>query len=193
VKIATLGTLAVTLGALAIADSVAGIYLQVYFWASLAIIVAGLLVGMIVRRTPWSVALLLPIAIVGTVAFAGSHARFGDGIGQRNWTPTTAPASSYRLAFGQGVLDLRHLDQQSTPRHIDIIVGAGQVKIIAPKTLNVTVQANVDFGVIKIDGDDTDHDGVDVSRTIHAPAQATGQPITIDVELADGLVNVDHV
>jgi len=194
VKIATLGTLAATLGALAIADSVTGIYLQVYFWASLSIIVAGLLVGMVARRTPWSVAVLLPIALVGAIAFAGSHVRFGDGIGQRDWKPTTAPASSYRLAFGQGVLDLRSLDEQTVARRIEITAGAGQVHIIAPKTLDVTVVANVHFGVITVDGTDTDEDGgAGLSRTISPPAKATGQPIRIDVHLADGQVKVDHV
>jgi phage shock protein PspC (stress-responsive transcriptional regulator)/FtsH-binding integral membrane protein len=194
VKIATLGTLVVALAALAIADSITGIYLQIYFETTLVIVAAGLLVGMFARRTPWSVTSLLPLALAGTVAFAGSHAQFGDGIGQREWKPTNAPATSYRIAFGEGILDLRELDRQSVPRHIDITAGAGQVHVIVPKGLNVTVLANVHFGVINVDGTDTsNHGGAGLSRTISAPAHATGRPITIDVHLADGRLKVDHV
>jgi hypothetical protein len=194
VKIATLGILVTALAVLAIADSLSGIDLQLYFETTLVIVAAGLLIGMFARRTPWSVTSLLPIALAGTVAFAGSHAQFGDGIGQRDWLPMKAPATSYRLAFGQGVLDLRSLDRQTVPRHIDITAAAGQVHIIAPKTLNLTVLANVHFGVINVDGTDTDeHGGAGLSRTISAPVHATGQPITIDVHLADGRVKIDHV
>jgi hypothetical protein len=73
-------------------------------------------------------------------------------------------------------------------------VGAGQVRIIAPKTLNLTVLANVHFGVINVDGTDLDeHGGAGLSRTIAPPARAKGEPITVDVHLADGRVKVEHV
>jgi hypothetical protein len=193
VRIATLVTLIVTLVALGIVDSVSGIQLQVYFWTTLAIVVAGLLVGLVSRRTPWSVATLIVPALVGAIAFAGSHASLHDGIGQREWTPTTAPAADYRLAFGQGVLDLRSLPTQTSARTIDITAGAGQIKIIAPKSLNLTVLANVHFGVIEVDGAVIDdQNGVGLSRTLLPPPDATGVPITVDVHLADGNILLDR-
>jgi phage shock protein PspC (stress-responsive transcriptional regulator)/FtsH-binding integral membrane protein len=193
VRIAALVTLIVTLIVLGIVDSVTGIQFQVYFWTSLAIVVAGLLVGLVSRRTPWSIAILIVPSLIGAIAFAGSHASLHDGVGQRDWTPTTVPASSYRLAFGQGVLDLRSLPSQSSARTIDITAGAGQIKIIAPTSMNLTVLANVHFGEVQIDGDSVRGDnGVGLSRTVAAPPGATGAPITVDVHLANGQIVVDH-
>ncbi|MDT4925096.1 MAG: hypothetical protein QOG01_2809 [Pseudonocardiales bacterium] len=193
VRLATLVTLIVTLVVLGIVDSVSGIQLQVYFWTTLAIVVAGLLVGLVSRRTPWSVATLIVPALVGAIAFAGSHASLHDGVGQREWMPTTAPAAEYRLAFGQGVLDLRSLPTQTSARTIDITAGAGQIKIIAPKSLNLTVLANVHFGVIEVDGTlIDDQNGVGLSRTLLPPSDATGAPITVDVHLADGNIILDR-
>jgi phage shock protein PspC (stress-responsive transcriptional regulator) len=197
IRIATLGTLAAALVALGIVDAVTGIEFQIYFWTSLGIVATGLLAGLVTRRFPISLTPLLIPSIVGAIAFAGSHASLHDGVGQREWKPTAAPASQYRLAFGQGILDLRSMPAQSGPRTIRVTLGAGQVKIIAPKTLNLTVLANIHFGQLDVDGDRKDdegngHGGVGISRTVSPPAGATGSPITINVHLADGNVTVDH-
>jgi phage shock protein PspC (stress-responsive transcriptional regulator) len=193
IRIAILVTLVVTLTVLGIVDAFSGIQLQVYFWTSLGIVGVGLLAGLVSRRTPISMATLLIPSVAGAIAFAGSHASLHDGVGQREWKPTAAPASEYRLAFGQGILDLRSMPAQSAARTIHVTMGAGQLKIIAPKTLNVTVVANVHIGVLEVDGDDGNrHDGFGISRTVSPPATATGTPITIDVHLADGNLTVDH-
>jgi phage shock protein PspC (stress-responsive transcriptional regulator)/FtsH-binding integral membrane protein len=195
IRIAMLVTLVVTLTVLGIIDAVTGIQLQVYFWTTLGIVVVGLLAGLVTRRTPWSMTALLIPAVVGTIAFAGSHASLHDGIGQREWKPTDAPAESYKLAFGQGTLDLRQLPTQSVERHVDITMAAGQVKIIAPRTMNLTVHANIHLGQLQVDGndfDEHDHSGVGISRTVSPPAGATGTPITVDVHLADGNIAVNR-
>ena len=153
---------------------------------------------MTLRRTAWSLIGLLVPAIIGTIAFAGSHARLHDGVGDREWKPVTAPASHYRLAFGQGVLDLRQLPAQDRPRTVRIDVGAGQVRILAPKTMNLTVDANVHIGSVQIDhrifptheyGTDG---GFNYNRTIDPPAGASGQPIRVDVHLSDGNIDVER-
>ena len=125
VRVAMLVTLIVTLTVLGIADAVSGIQLQAYFWTTLGIVGVGLLVGMVLRRTPWGMTPLLIPAIAGVVAFAGSHASLHDGTGQRVWTATDTPASSYGLAFGQGTLDLTQLPIHHTEQHIDITMAAG--------------------------------------------------------------------
>jgi phage shock protein PspC (stress-responsive transcriptional regulator) len=199
VKIATLVLLGTTLVTLGLVDAARGIVLPLYFWCALVIIVVGLLVGMALRRTPWSLTALLIPAVIGTIAFAGSEARLHDGVGDREWKPTAAPAAHYRLAFGQGVLDLRSLAVQDRPREVRIDVAAGQVRILAPKTMNLTVYANVHIGSVEVDqrqfpkhtftGTDG---GFNYNRTIEPPATATGEPITVDVHLADGNVDVER-
>jgi phage shock protein PspC (stress-responsive transcriptional regulator) len=196
IRIGILATLAASLTVLGIVDAVSGIELQAYFWTSLGIVGGGLLIGLVTRRLPISMATLLVPSIAGAIAFGGSHTSLHDGIGQREWKPTSTPSTEYRLAFGQGILDLRSMPAQSVPKRIDVTVGAGQVQIIAPKTLNLTVLANIHIGQLDVDGSRGDagrgHGGVGISRTVSPPAAATGAPITVDVHLADGNLTVDH-
>lgn len=200
VRLATVGVLVVTLGILAAVDAARGIALPSYFWAMLIIVGAGLLVGIVLRRTPWTLATLLIPTVVGLVAFGGSRASLHDGTGQREWAPTTVSAlqSDYHLAFGQVVLDLRHLGALDSARSIDIRLGAGQVRILAPSTMNLTVDANVHIGDVTVDGSDFTGDsgvrarGFNVNRTILPPAGATGVPLTMTVHLTDGNISVEH-
>jgi hypothetical protein len=193
VKVATLLTLVAALLTLGVIDSAHGIAIPLYFWFALAILGAGLLVGMVLRRAPWSVGVLLIPTVIGLIAFAGSHASLHDGVGQRVWTPTSTVSSSYRLAFGQATLDLRSLHAQSGPRAIRVEQAGGRLHIIAPKTMKLTVVANVHFGVVLLDGDSPDQSGgAGVSRLVEPLAGASGQPITIDVHLADGEVSIDR-
>jgi phage shock protein PspC (stress-responsive transcriptional regulator)/FtsH-binding integral membrane protein len=193
-RIAMIVSLAVTLTVLGIADAVTGIQFQTYFWVTLGIVGVGLLVGMIARRTPWSMLPLLVLGAAGAIAFAGSAASLHDGVGQRDWHPTVTPASDYRLAFGQGTLDLRDLPQQTGPQNIDITMGAGQVKILANPDQNVTVQADLRFGQVTSDGAEVDstEGGVGISKTVDPPATEHGAPVFVHVRLADGDVTVDH-
>jgi hypothetical protein len=192
-RIAIVVALAASLTGLGIADAVTGIQFQVYFWTVLGIVGLGLLVGLVSRRTPWSMLPLLVFGGAGAIAFGGSHASLHDGVGQRDWQPTASPAADYRLALGQGTLDLRGLAEQSGPRTINITMAAGQVKVLTNPGQNVTVQANIKFGQLTADGakvQSTDG-GVGISRTV-APLNPTGAPITVIVHLADGNVTVDH-
>jgi phage shock protein PspC (stress-responsive transcriptional regulator)/FtsH-binding integral membrane protein len=203
VRLSTLGVLVVTLGILAAVDAVTGIALPVYFWVTLGIVVGGLLVGMVTRRTPWSLATLLVPTVVGLIGFGGTHASLHDGFGQKEWTPTSASAvkSDYRLAFGQEVLDLRHVGTFDAPRTVDITLAAGQVRVLAPSTMNLTVNADVHIGVIEVDGQTIvessgfhDHrsGGFNIDRTILPPSGATGEAVTVNVHLADGNVSVER-
>jgi len=196
VRLATLGSLGVTLTILALVDAARGIALPGYFWTTLGIVGVGLLVGMVLRRTPWTVAALRGPAILGLVAFGGSHARLHDGFGQREWTPTSpgAIASNYRLAFGQSTLDLRHVGTLDGPRTVHVTLGAGEVRIFLPATMNATVETNVHFGDMRIDGADvgSERGGVNINRTILPPAGATGSALSIDVHLSDGRIIVSR-
>jgi phage shock protein PspC (stress-responsive transcriptional regulator) len=201
VRITVLVVLLLTLAGLATADAVRGIVLPVYFWVTLGIVGVGLLVGLALRRTPWSLTVLLVPAVLGIIAFGNTSASLHDGVGQRHWKPIDAPASSYRLAFGQGVLDLRDLDPQTSPRTISVTMAGGQMRVIAPRSMRLTVKAHIRFGVLTVEppnrqtasfgnGSNVVESGFKVNRTVPPPASATGQPIRVVVHLADGQVDV---
>jgi phage shock protein PspC (stress-responsive transcriptional regulator) len=197
---ATLGVLVATLGGLAIADAVGGILLAAYFWTGGAIALAGLVLGLALRRPAWSLSLLLLPAAVGLVAFGGSGTSLHDGVGRNSWTPPNAASlqDNYRLAIGQAILDLRKLPMLDTPRTVDITMGAGQVRILVPAAMNVMVNAHVHVGTVQIDDDtraqeDTDKvNGANINHVIDPPAGATGALLTINVHLADGDVSLEH-
>ena len=198
VKVTTLITLLVTIIVLGVVDGATGIPLVVYFWSALGIVGAGLVIGMALRRTPWSVTgLLIPI-VVGTVAFAGSSASLHDGTGQRDWTPTGTPAAQYRLAFGDATLDLSQLPTPTAPRTIHITMAAGRVIVVAPPTLNVRVEANVHLGDVETSdylGDglrSTHSSGAGLRKVISPRNPVAGPRITVVVDLADGQVRVDR-
>jgi phage shock protein PspC (stress-responsive transcriptional regulator)/FtsH-binding integral membrane protein len=193
-RIAIIVALAVTLTALGIADAVTGIDFQAYFWVVLGIVGIGLLVGLVMRRTPISMLPLLALGGAGAIAFGGTHFSLHDGVGQRAWHPTTVLAAEYRLAFGQGVLDLRDLEAQTVPRTIDVTMGAGQVKVLTSPDQNVIVETDIHFGQLIADGTELESTdgGVGISHTVEPPTTAHGAPITIRVHLADGNVTVDH-
>lgn len=192
VKVITLLVLGAALLTLGLVDAATGIALPLYFWFATAILGCGLIVGMVLRRTPWSVSTLLVPSIAGVLAFAGSHASLHDGVGERVWTPSHTVSSGYNLAIGRATLDLRSLDPQTAAHTIRMEQAAGQITIIAPKTLNLTVHANVHFGTVTVDGLSDQSGGVAVARLVEPLPGASGVPITIDVHLADGQVAVER-
>jgi hypothetical protein len=161
-----------------------------YFWTVAAVLGLGIVVAAASRRWSWTLVPLLFPALAGSVAFAGSSASLHDGVGQREWQPVTAPAAHYRLGFGQGVLDLRRLHAGS-PTHIDVTLGAGQVKVLAPRSMNMTVDVDVRFGELSVDGIRR-HGGAHFTRVVDPLAGASGVPVTVDVHLANGQVSVSR-
>ena len=196
-RVGALTTLIVTITVLGIIDATSGIRIPVYFWVTGGIALVTILSGVVLRRTPWSLLPLLIISLIGTIAFGGTHASLHDGIGQKGWNPVDASAlrSDYRLAFGQGVLDLRNVTLNSA-RTVEVTLGGGQIKILLPNTMNATVDANVRFGNVTVDGQqntsDGDSRGIGVSQTVLPPIGSTGPAITVVVHVADGNITVQH-
>ncbi len=191
-RVTALVALVLTLVALGLADAVAGIPFVTYFWSALGITGAALLLGLVLRRTPWSLTPLLVVAALGTLAFGGSHASLHDGTGRQTWRPTFAPQQQYRLMFGRATLDLRALPPQATPRTVRVTVGAGEVRVLSSRSVPVAVTANVHIGTVTVhlpyagsaDG------GMGITRDVPPASGATGAPVRVIVHLADGRVDV---
>jgi hypothetical protein len=202
-RVAALTTLVAALTVLGVTDALVGLWLPVYFWIIGGIALVALLVGGVLRRLPWSLLPLLLVGALGTAAFGGTHASLHDGIGQQVWTPASAAdvRGDYRLAFGQGVLDLRRLTPTSA-HDIHVTLGAGQVRVLLPTGMNATVRANVRFGDVTVDGLNSfmstehgwgeRHRGVGTNETVLPPYGTKGAPVTIYVKVADGNVSIAH-
>lgn len=201
VRWATLGALVLALAGIGIADSITGVMVPVYFWVLGGVVLAGLATGLILRRTPWVLTILLVPALIGALVFGTTKASLHDGSGRIFYTPTSADQlnANYRQAFGQLNLDLRALTTLDTPRTIDITLAGGQVQIKLPKSLKASVHANVRAGDVRVDqpadrsGDGpNDNGGFGLTHDVPAPAGASGAALTINVHLAAGDVNVEH-
>lgn len=202
-RVAAFTTLVAALTVLGVTDALVGIWLPVYFWVIGGIALITLLVGLVLRRVPWSLLGPLVFGVLGAAAFGGTHASLHDGIGQHVWTPSTAAdvRGDYRLAFGQGVLDLRGVTPK-TAQDVHVTLAAGQARVLLPATLNATVRTDVRIGDVTVDGTDSfsgdDHGwgdrrrGIGTSQTVLPPAGARGPAVTIYVRVADGNVSVTH-
>jgi phage shock protein PspC (stress-responsive transcriptional regulator) len=195
VKTVTLLLTLITLGVLAAADASHGIRLSTYFWVGGGIVLAGLIVGVALRRTPWSIATLLVPALVGVIAYGTSPVRGHDGWGDKQWAPTSASAlhSTYRTAFGRSTLDLTSVTTVPADASTRIVLGSGQVRLIIPKALPVQILSDVHIGAVRID-DETANGGLDLTRTFTHAIPATGGPVlTINVKIATGELDITYV
>jgi hypothetical protein len=185
-RVGTILALVVALVIVGIVDAVGRVAIPVYFWTAAAVLGAGLLIGLVTRRTPWSVLPLLVLALAGGIALAPTSASWSDGVGSRTWAPTSAPAGSYRLAIGQATLDLRKLPAQTSPQTVHVSVAVGQVRVFVPHDLAVIVNSRVRFGAVT--GSGPVASGIAVDRPV--TFRGTGRPVTVDVQVTDGNVEV---
>jgi hypothetical protein len=184
--------LIVTVAVLALVDAVYGIWFDAYGWTALGILAAGLLVGLVLRRTPRSLVLPLLVSIALVLGTAGTMASLHDGIGRRSWTPQQPVSATYRLGIGDATLDLTQMAAPTEAIALTVDEIAGRVRVISPRDLPVTVVADVRAGTVTVDGEHDGADGWEVTRTVSPPPGATGAPVTVYVHLSDGLVQVLH-
>lgn len=185
VRIAAVLALVAALVVLGLVDAASRVPMPLYFWTAAAVLGAALLVGVVTRRTPWSLLPVLVVALVGGMALSPTTASWTDGIGQRVWAPTAGQAGPYRLAVGHADLDLSKLSQQD-PHTLDVTLAVGQVRVLVPPSLPVVVNAHVRFGAVT--GFGPTASGVDVDRTINLTR--SGTPVTVNIHVTDGNVEL---
>lgn len=191
VRWATLGLLALTLLILGVVDAAHGIVIPAYFWAIFAVVIAGLIVGAVLRRPIWWMALLLIPTAFGQFLFSGTPASLHDGSGDHTWVVRSSADLEpyYRQAFGRMTFDMSQLAPLDAPRTVRITEAGGQIVLIVPRSMPVAIRAKVRVGDIRIDGTH-DSDGVDLSS--YYPASGSGVPLVIDARVNAGEVRVEH-
>ena len=191
VRWATLGVLVATLLVMSFIDAARGIVIPAYFWAALFIVLAGLIVGAALRRPIWWMSLLLIPAAVGAFVFTGCRASLHDGSADNTFTPRTASelSTDYRQAFGRMRIDLTELTPLDTGRTVHVTQAAGPIDLIIPRSLAVTVHAKVHLGAVRVDGNE-ESNGMNINSNL--VTGGSGAPLTIDVRLNAGQVQVNH-
>ena len=188
---ATLGAIVVVLTILGIIDATTGIPIPLYFWAVLLVVVAGLVVGALLRRPIWWMSLLLVPAAIGLFVFAGSRASLHDGSGDNYYTPRTAAQldDTYHHAFGRTTLDLTALPALDTSRTVHVRLAGGEVRLLLPSSLPANVHANIHMGTVQIDGRD-DSNGMNISSDPITTSSADA--LTVDVQITAGQLEIDR-
>lgn len=187
--LATMSVVLIALGALATVHAAADLDLapQTYPAVALGIVGAGLLVG---ARWGRSIA-LVPVGIVLAVVL-GAIGLVPDGpIGDVRRTPTTAAAvdTTYELGAGSLRLDLSGVrdPEDLLGRTIVIDGGLGQVRVILPDDLAVTVEATISGGEIRVLGQVTS--GREASLDVVSDERPA---LTLEIDHTFGQIDVER-
>jgi phage shock protein PspC (stress-responsive transcriptional regulator) len=189
-------TVAVALMALGIAallDASDAIHLTLvqYLAVPLAVIGAGLIVGAWLGRSRLLIflgILLVPFVLVASVI----HVPLTGGTGTFTYRPQRAgdiPAA-YHIAAGELTLDLSRLALASGTTNVTATVGAGQLRVLVPLRVPLTIDGRAGMGTVNVFG--RNHDGTEVH--VQKSAQASSRPgLTLHLQTGLGLVQVDRI
>ena len=159
------------------------------------VLIAGLIVlwmsrrekkrrGIVVAVFAFTALVVAAAATATVVAFAWFDISLGDGAGDQGYRPTsiTDVKPKYDLGAGKLRVDLSQIGPVTKETHIKASVGAGELKIIVPRTATVKVDAHAKLGeLFVLKGHD---DGKDATLRV-------GQgPLVIDAKVGAGRIDV---
>ncbi|ANW18558.1 PspC domain-containing protein [Streptomyces clavuligerus] len=176
-----------------------GTSLQTGLVCALGVFGLGMTISAFLGRTGFGTLLM---TVITALLLAGASALpkdIGTEWARAQWKPSSAGAVHERYALGSGVgtLDLRKVgvpagDTVST----SVEVGAGQLKVLIPKSASVTVRAEAGLGAIKLPGDPKNDIDIspDQSRRAAFPAPEGAAPSgTLELRLRVDIGQVEVV
>ena len=192
----TLALIGIALGSLGIYDDGHHVVDGAYPALALGITGVMLLVGSLVGR-PGGLILIgfvSSIALAASVAVGGS---FGTDAREVHETPTSAALvqSSYEATVGEIVLDLTHVSDPEAlaGREIDVELRTGNIEVIVPRSLNVDIDADMDYaGGITVPGDDSGGINHEVHKTLPGVPGTTTAPLHLNLDAKFGQITVEH-
>ncbi len=197
----TAGVLLVVLGGAWLADQVgvASVGATEALALALLVIGGGLVVGGFWGRSrgliAWGVVVAVLLLTVGTVQVGLDTARttFGDGVGDRSWTPATLAEveDRYGLGLGDAELDLSAVDFAGEEREITATVGAGTLAVTVPADVDVTVRGTVNAGELDLFGQRTSGAG-QVSRTVSDTVDDPDGALELETSVGAGEILVER-
>jgi phage shock protein PspC (stress-responsive transcriptional regulator) len=192
----TLALIGIALGGLGIYDDSHHVVDGAYPALALGITAVMLLVGAVVGR-PGGLILIgfvSSIALAASVAVGGS---FGTDAREIHETPTTAALvhSNYEATVGEIVLDLTRVSDPEAlaGREINVELRTGNIKLIVPRSLNVDIDADMDFaGGITVPGDDSGGINHEVHKSLPGVPATTSAPLELNLDAKLGQITVEH-
>jgi phage shock protein PspC (stress-responsive transcriptional regulator) len=192
----TLALIAVGLGVLGIYDNGHDVADGAYPALALGITAVMLLVGSIVGRPGG----LILIGFVSSLALAGSvvvGGAFGIDAKEIKESPQTAAAveSEYDTTVGEIRLDLTQVadPEALAGREIDVHLRTGHILVIVPRSLNVDIDAAMDFaGGITVPGNDGGGFNHEVKKYLVATPASSSAPLTLDLDAKFGQIDVEY-
>jgi hypothetical protein len=190
-------TVAATLLALGIAallDASNSIHITLvqYLALPLALIGAGLIVGAWMGRSRMLIALgilLVPFVLVASLI----HVPLTGAAGNFVYRPQASgdiPAT-YHIAAGDLTVDLTRLALGSGTTNVSATVGAGQVRVLVPMRVPVTIDGRADLGGVTVFGRVHGGTAVHVQRSSTAPSSRPGLNLHLHAGL--GSVRIERV
>jgi phage shock protein PspC (stress-responsive transcriptional regulator) len=184
----TIGVALIAVGALALIDAIhGGVAPVAYPLLALGVVGLGLILGSVGARSRGLIPVGALLAVGVVLASIAPDPRFG----QIMATPRTGGdiQSSYELTAGEVNLDLTQIDDmQDLDRSITVKVLTGQIKVIVPAGVDVTVESHATAGDLKILGRQAN--GTD-SELVVAPDDPTDAAPDLVLDLRVGLGEVD--
>jgi len=155
-----------------------------------------LVVGSVVGRPGGLILLgfLSSMALAGSVVVGGS---FGVDAKEIHETPATSAEvrSDYTTTVGEIHLDLTKVSDPEAlaGREIDVHLRTGEIQVIVPRSLNVHVDAKMDFaGGIDVPGDDGGGFNHSVDKLMTAVPASTSTPLELDLDARFGQITVEY-
>jgi phage shock protein PspC (stress-responsive transcriptional regulator) len=190
----TMAVIAIAIGTLWVLDETAfgSMPASVYPGTVLAITAAALIVGAWYGRSR----LLVVVGIIATLATVASTAAGPGPYGERVYRPSTVASLNAEYDHGVGRLVL-HLEDLTDPdqlagRRVDIDARIGQIVVVVPSSMPVTINARVDHG--EIDGPArsavTKLDAGGEEITMSSVAAGSTSALVIDVTLDFGQIQI---
>lgn len=186
--------IAIALGLIWIVDQAAGLHVpwSVYPGTALGIVALGLLLGTWYGRARG----LILVGVVASLLTAATSVVDHGPFGMRIYTPTTSAAVANTYTHGVGLVSL-HLEDVAdvsrlAGRQISVDSTIGQVRVSIPTSVDATVYADVDHGVV--------HGPAQVQNLANGEQRATMTPVddadpnvTLHIHLGYGEIRIERV
>jgi hypothetical protein len=149
----------------------------------------GLLVGTWWGHAPGLIVVgVLLTAVLTFLSFV--DLRLGAGVGDETYRPTdvTELEDSYELGIGHLVVDLSALDLEGRTEDVSAAVGIGEVEVIVPAGVEVTVDGDVGIGELVLFGESDD--SFEADGTVERPGREGSGELHVEVDGGIGRVEV---
>ncbi len=187
------GLVLVTLGLMGVFDLLDGsVPFENYVAAALAVIGAGLVLGAWFGRARGFIIIGVVLCLLLPIAADERDRVRSPRTGTVSWVPLTVDeiAFSYDHRFGQATLDLRNVDFTGKEVSIEAEVSFGELKVILPDEVDVTVDTDVTLGDATIFDYDISGAGVQRTERNEGPDGPGGGTLRLDLAVSFGHLEV---